>query len=181
MGSGRLSICRRLGFRSRPRHVASAFVFGAASLLFSVVAVPPASGETAAQISTGGVHTCAVTAGGGAKCWGHNAQGQLGNGTTTPNSIPVNVFGLSPGAAAVVARGRPPGAGGRGGAPGGGFPPGPRPAGGGGRWGGNNPGGPGGSGAAPSRSTPVDVRGPPAGAAGLVPRHYHTCALTTGG
>jgi alpha-tubulin suppressor-like RCC1 family protein len=44
-------------------------------------------------ISTGGDHTCALDYEGKAYCWGGNAAGELGNGTTTPSATPVAVAG----------------------------------------------------------------------------------------
>jgi alpha-tubulin suppressor-like RCC1 family protein len=45
-------------------------------------------------VATGNGHSCAVAATGAVRCWGGNANGQLGNGTTTGASLPVPVTGV---------------------------------------------------------------------------------------
>jgi alpha-tubulin suppressor-like RCC1 family protein len=55
--------------------------------------------------SVGGAHSCGLTTAGNAYCWGGNAQGQLGDGTTMNSSSPVLVVG-APTFATVTTGGR---------------------------------------------------------------------------
>ena len=45
------------------------------------------------QVSAGGRHSCGVTTADRAYCWGFNAEGQLGDGTTAARFLPVAVLG----------------------------------------------------------------------------------------
>ena len=55
------------------------------------VAVQMPAGVSFQSIAAGITHTCALTTGGKAYCWGENSQGQLGNNSTTNSLIPVAV------------------------------------------------------------------------------------------
>jgi alpha-tubulin suppressor-like RCC1 family protein len=119
-----------------------------------------------AAIAAGGNHSCALTTGGAVLCWGRNAQGQLGDGTTTASSVPVAVTGLSTGVAAIAAGGNHSCA---------------LTTGGGVQCWGGNQGGELGNGSTAGSSVPVAVTGLSTGVAAIVAGGNHSCALTTGG
>ncbi len=54
-------------------------------------AVPVGTNQIFASIFAGGHHTCAITTGGKAYCWGDNSNGQLGTGNTGGSGVPVLV------------------------------------------------------------------------------------------
>jgi len=124
------------------------------------------SGATA--ISAGYGHTCALTPGGGVKCWGENGSGQLGDGTTASyREAPVDVSGLSGEATAIAA---------------GGWHTCAMVAAGGVMCWGDNYYGQLGDGTRTNRHAPVGVSGLASGVASISAGRYHTCALmVTGG
>ncbi|MBK8050971.1 MAG: hypothetical protein IPK16_30060 [Anaerolineales bacterium] len=57
------------------------------------------------SIDGGNEHTCALTTEGGARCWGDNDRGQLGDGTTDERLAPVEVTGLISGVQSIAVGG----------------------------------------------------------------------------
>ncbi|MBN2495420.1 MAG: hypothetical protein JXR96_12570 [Deltaproteobacteria bacterium] len=60
-------------------------------------------GESAVSISAEGNHSCAIMDSGDTKCWGLNQNGQLGDGGTSFQVLPVDVVGLSSAAVEISA------------------------------------------------------------------------------
>ena len=59
----------------------------------SLVPAPVQGGLAFTQIAAGANHTCGVSTGGGAFCWGSNSSGQLGDSTSVNRSVPTPVAG----------------------------------------------------------------------------------------
>jgi alpha-tubulin suppressor-like RCC1 family protein len=117
-------------------------------------------------VAAGDKHTCALTSGGGVKCWGANNSGQLGDGTTTWRVTPVDVSGLTGAVKAVAAGGDHTCALTSGGAVK--------------CWGANKYGQLG-DGTTTDRASPVQVSGLTSGVTALAVGALHTCALASGG
>jgi hypothetical protein len=141
----------------------------------------PVAGLTSGvtDISSSDYHTC-VVANGGVQCWGRNTQGQLGNGTTTSSSIPVQVSSLTSGVTAVAAGSSAYLVDGEGSSTGEGSFSCAVVNGGVKCWGYNGHGQLG-NGTTTSSSTPVSVVGLPSGATTVSAGGYHACAVVNGG
>lgn len=65
------------------------------TLLFTALAVCGGAASAAGyrSIAAGSAHTCVLSASGAAYCWGQNAVGQFGNGTTADSAVPVPAAG----------------------------------------------------------------------------------------
>ena len=118
------------------------------------------------SITRGTSHTCAVTTSGGAKCWGYNSSGQLGNNSTTNSSVPVDVVGLTSGVMSITGGSSHTCA--------------VTTAGGAKCWGSNGYGQLGNN-SATNSSVPVDVVGLTSGVMSITGGSSHTCAVTTAG
>lgn len=126
--------------------------------------LPPLAGVTA--IATGLNHTC-VLINGGALCWGDNAKGQLGDGSTAQRLTPVAVSGLASGVAAIGGGAEHTCA--------------LTTSGGVQCWGSNDIAGQLGNNSSINQPLPVDVTGLTSGVSAISAGSVHTCALTTTG
>lgn len=62
---------------------------------YTVPVTAIAASSNVTMVKAGYNHACALFSGGTVKCWGANAQGQLGNGTQVQSLSPVDVSGLT--------------------------------------------------------------------------------------
>ncbi len=61
--------------------------------------------SSAIQVAAGSEHTCAITSGGGVKCWGYGLSGSLGDGRSENRFVPKDVVGLTRNVLAIDAGG----------------------------------------------------------------------------
>src|SRR5207247_172197 len=64
--------------------------------LAHAVAITAGGTHTRARLADGSARTCGLLVDGTAKCWGNNASGQLGTGSTTNAKTPAVVVGYAP-------------------------------------------------------------------------------------
>jgi alpha-tubulin suppressor-like RCC1 family protein len=119
-----------------------------------------------ALIAGGQGHTCILLNSSAVKCWGLNDNGQLGNGTFTNSSTPINVSGLSSGVSAISTRYNHTCAVLSSGAV---------------KCWGNNPVGQLGDGTTTRSNTPVNVSGLSSGVSTISTGNNHSCALLRNG
>jgi alpha-tubulin suppressor-like RCC1 family protein len=123
-------------------------------------------GSGMAAVTAGPNMSCGITSSGGARCWGTNYAGQLGDGTKMTRAVPGDVQSLTSGAAQLSA--------------GLGFACALTAAGGVKCWG-SNPDGQLGNSSVTQSSTPIDVDGLASGVAEVAAGDWHVCArLLTG-
>ena len=119
-----------------------------------------------AQVIVGRNHTCAVTTSGGLKCWGYDAEGQLGNDSSfSAQPAPVDVVGLGAPVVSASASSHTCAVLSTGGLK---------------CWG-PNAGGRLGDGTVSNQPTPVAVQGLTVGVTGVSAGPSHTCVVTSAG
>lgn len=133
---------------------------------FSFPTDVPGLSSAVSDLKCGGGGGCILTTAGGVKCWGYNDKGQLGDGTTTNSTSPVDVVGLTSGVAAISVGVQHACA---------------LTTGGGMKCWGDNTNGRLGDGTITQRNSPVDVSGLTSGVASISAGFEHSCAVTTGG
>lgn len=81
-------------------------VFGGLCFVMSAFAYADSPLNDVAQVASGDGFTCVRTTGAAVRCWGSNALGQLGDGSTTPHWVADPVHGLESGVSLIAAGAR---------------------------------------------------------------------------